>query len=115
MRKKGHNFIPTGQLSINDLYNVNVQLSDFTHYWREIGLTLGIKSCGTLERIRCKYLHDIDMCFTEALASWLKGEDRPYHSPGPNWEEMVEALRSIVRNSGDCTTEELIQRLTGKM
>lgn len=82
-------------LTITDLYRINVDLIDVVYPW-EFGRALGLKK-PTLEKIRSRYtyLQHIERCFTEVLAAWLNGEDRPHGSPGPNWKEVVCALRSV--------------------
>ena len=79
------------------------------HLWKEFGLALGLKPT-TLERIRSNHLKDVESCFTEALAAWLKGEDRPHDSPGPNWEEVMSALKSPSVNMRDYA-HQLTQKL----
>lgn len=108
-----HNFL-LELLSISELYQVNVELSSLAQHWKEIGQAIGIKSSGMLERIRVKYLHDVDMCLTETLATWLRGEDWSYESPGPSWEDIVNALMSPeVDQRG--YAEQLMQNLIGKL
>ena len=67
---------------------------DVVHIWKEIGLALGLKQ-PTLERIKSYYHQHSDCCLTEAIAAWLNGEDRPHDSPGPNWGEVLTALKSV--------------------
>ena len=82
------------------------------HLWREFGLAIGLKP-STLEAIKSNYLKEVEICFTEVLASWLNGEDRSRDSPaGPNWEEVIAVLKSPSLNMRDCA-HQLIQKLTG--
>ena len=80
-------------LTISDLYHVNVALVNAVHLWKEFGLSLGLKP-PTLEIIRSNHLKDVRFCFTNVLAAWLNGEDRPHDSPGPNWKGVIAALKS---------------------
>ena len=102
-----------GHLGIADLYFVNVLLEHVVHLWREFGLAIGLKP-STLEVIKSNNLMDVEICFTKVLASWLNGEDRSHDSPaGPNWEEVIAALRSPSLNMRDCA-HQLMQKLTGR-
>ena len=104
--------VPTGPLSIADLYLANVLL-EHVHLWREFGLAIGLKP-STLEVIKSNNLKDVEICFTEVLASWLNGEDRSRDSPaGPNWEEVIAALRSPSLNMRDCA-HQLLEKLAGR-
>lgn len=78
------------------LYNVNVLLIEVVLYWKEFGRALGLKPI-TIESIKSRYLYHqhIQRCFTEVLATWLNGRDRPPDSPGPNWKELIAALKSV--------------------
>ena len=75
------------------MYLINVDLVEVVHLWKEFGLALGLKP-PTLERIWGCYVHQVERCFTEVIAAWLNGEDRPHNSPDPNWEEVIAALKS---------------------
>ena len=102
-----------GHLGIADLYFVNVLLEHVVHLWREFGLAIGLKP-STLEVIKSNNLMDVEIRFTEVLASWLNGEDRSRDSPaGPNWEEVIAALRSPSLNMRDYA-HQLMQKLTGR-
>ena len=79
-------------LTISDLYLVNVNLVDVTHPVM-FGCALGLKQ-PTLERINSHY-QQVERCFTEVLAAWLREEDRPHTLPGPNWGEVISALKSM--------------------
>jgi hypothetical protein len=96
-------------LSIIDLYTVNVNLVSVVHLWREFGLALGLTPA-TLERIRSNNLKDVDCCFTGVLAAWLNGEDTHHDSPCPNWGEVVAALKSPSVNMQDCA-QQVVQNL----
>ena len=78
-------------------------------YPMKFGRALGLKQA-TLDRIKGRYLlpHQVDQCFTEVLAAWLNGEDRPHHSPDPNWEEVTTALKSVHMTD---LLSELVQKL----
>ena len=94
-------FFPPDPLTISDLFHVNESLTSIEHVWKELGAALGLKQA-TLEKIRSRYLQQIDCCFTEVLAAWLNEEDRPHDSPGhPNWEEVTTALKSPTVGDGD--------------
>lgn len=102
-----HNYNCTGNiisdiLNINNLYLVNVKLVNLVHLWRESGLALGMKPL-TLEIIRSNNLKDVECRFTEVLAAWLSGEDRPHDSPGPRWVEVIAALDQVPINQYERT------------
>ena len=71
---------------------MNVKLT-FIVEWREFGLALKLKA-STLDKIRSNCHQNVEHCLTEALAAWLKGEDRPRGSPPPHWGEVIDALKS---------------------
>ena len=77
------------------------------HIWRELGIALGLKQL-TLERIGRYYRNQMDRCFTEVIAAWLSGEDRPHSSADPNWVEVAAALKSppLVNAGNQSTTGE---------
>jgi hypothetical protein len=104
-------YTPAGTLDITDLYLVNTLLVSAVHLWREFGLAVGLKSL-RLEVIRSNNLRDAELCFTEMLAAWLNGEDRLCNSSGPNWEEVIAALKSPSVNMGD-HMHQILQKLTG--
>ena len=81
----------TDPLSITDLYHVNVSLADLAYLWKEFGLALGLKP----STLRIIHLRDVKQSFTEVVAAWLNGEDRPRDSARPNWGEVITALKSI--------------------
>ena len=67
---------------------------DVVHIWKEICLALGLNQ-PTLDRIESNNLRNVECCLTEAIAVWLKGEDRPHDSPRHNWGEVITALKSV--------------------
>ena len=82
----------TDSLSINDLYHVNVHLIEMVHLWWKFGLALGLKPL-TLERIKSNSSpKDAESSFTEMLATWLKGEDRPCDDFSLNWGEVIASV-----------------------
>ena len=81
---------------------------DVVSFSKDIGLALGLKKL-TLERLESNY-KNIDRCLTEAIAAWLKGEDRPHNSPKPNWEELISALKSMSKRD---LAHQLLLKLKG--
>ena len=69
-------FFPPDPLTISDLFHVNESLTSIEHVWKEFGAALGLKQA-TLEKIRSRYLQQIDCCFTEVLAA--KKTDLTFH------------------------------------
>ena len=89
---------------------MNVKLT-FIVEWREFGLALKLKA-STLDKIRSNCHQNVQHCLTEALAAWLKGEDRPHDSPAPHWEEVINALKSHSLNMRE-DAEKLTRMLAG--
>ena len=89
---------------------MNVKLT-FIVEWREFGLALKLKA-STLDKIRSNCHQNVQHCLTEALAAWLKGEDRPHDSPTPHWEEVINALKSHSLNMRE-DAEKLTRMLAG--
>ena len=82
----------TAPLCLDDLYDINVEVTQVTTHLTEFGLSLGLNSV-TVERINIDF-QEVDRRLTEILVSWLKLEDRLLDSPLPNWMEIIDALNS---------------------
>ena len=89
---------------------MNVKLT-FIVEWREFGLALKLKE-NTLDVIRSNCHQNVQHCLTEALAAWLKGEDRPHDSPPPHWGEVIDAIKSHSLNMRE-DAEKLTRMLAG--
>ena len=100
----------TVELNISHLYLANVHLINMEPSWEGFGLALKMKKI-TLERIRSCYHQLSERCFTEMLAAWLRGEDRPQESPGPSWREVTDALKAQNRRN---VSHQLLLTLTRK-
>ena len=89
---------------------MNVKLT-FIVEWREFGLALKLKE-NTLDKIRNNCHQNVQHCLTEALAAWLKGEDRPCDLPPPHWGEVIDALKSPSVNKRE-DADKLTRMLAG--
>ena len=89
---------------------MNVKLT-FIVEWREFGLALKLEA-STLDKIRNNCHQNVQLCLTEALAAWLKGEDRPHDSLPPHWGEVIDALKSHSLNMRE-DAEKLTRMLAG--
>jgi hypothetical protein len=98
----------TDPLTISDLYLVNVYLVDVVLPGK-FGHALGLKP-QTCEKIRRCYQH-AEQCFTEVLATWLSGRDRPHNVSGPSWTEVVAALESVDMQD---FAQQLVLKLSGE-
>lgn len=103
----------TDTLSISDLYHVNVNLVGVASLWREFGLAVKLNPL-TLERIKSTYQQLSEHCFTEVLAVWLSGEDKPRNPSAPNWEEAIAALKSPSVNRAD-HARQLLRKLRSEI
>ena len=88
-------FVESEILTVSDLYLLNVNLVDVSTPVK-FGCALGLKQA-TVERIRNRYSYQqhFERCFSEILAAWLNEEDRPHELPGPNWGEVITALKTV--------------------
>ena len=80
-------FVPSGQLTLEDLSEVRGVLYEARAKWYHIGVELKL-SVGTLNAIRSEF-SDTNDCNTEMCSHWLRRID-----PRPSWEALTKALES---------------------
>ena len=81
-------FIPSGQLTLEDLSEVRGALYEARAKWYHIiGVEMKL-SVGTLNAIRSEF-PDMNDCNTEMCSHWLRRID-----PCPSWEALTKALKS---------------------
>ena len=80
-------FIPSGQLTLDDLSEVRGALYEACAKWHHIGVELKLL-VGTLSAIRSEF-PDMNDCNTEMCSHWLRRID-----PRPSWEALTKALKS---------------------
>ena len=76
-----------GTLNINHLIYILHATWDGRNEWRSLGIELGIP-LDTLEAISRDHPQSINDCFLGMISEWLR------NSCGPNWEDLISALKS---------------------
>ena len=87
------------QLTIGNLKTVKKAVWSARTKWKVIGLELDIIQTD-LDAIEVAYRTDIERCFIEMLALWLKKVDPP-----PTWTAMVAALQDPTIGEGELAKE----------
>ena len=66
--------------------------------WQALCLALGLTD-DTIGVIETNHIKNVERCLKECLGSWLRKEDLVNETGGPNWETLLDALRSIGENA----------------
>ncbi|XP_019854903.1 PREDICTED: uncharacterized protein LOC109583850 [Amphimedon queenslandica] len=66
--------------------------------WQSLCLALGLTD-DTIGVIETNHIKNVERCLRECLSSWLRKEDLVNETGGPNWETLLNALRSIGENA----------------
>ena len=77
-----------GQLSVDDLSIVQIDLWKVRSKWRNLGIQLGTK-IDDLEAIHKEHGNAPDSCFTDSIICWLRQSSSPR-----TWMAIIKALRS---------------------
>jgi len=80
-------YIPSGQLTLEDLGELIQAMYEARAKWYHIGVQLKL-SVGTLDAIRSEF-SDTTACLTEMCSHWLRRID-----PHPSWVALIGALKS---------------------